>query len=732
MSAYYNKYYMGETARYVYLVAALLICICSCKKDNGDLVRFSELGAVTKEYIIDAEAGKVDVEVYASDPFKVHTDSSYGWIHLDSVASVGGDTSFTVRYDANPGLPRMGKIVVYAPKSDRRDTVVIKQHGTVQPELTFAKSNISILGKHDSTISVILNTTIAAAEIKDSIVYTDSLGSWVANKFELQKDSVFSFKVKANPSETKLRNAQVRLSYTDGWGEEHVTTLHILQSNALNQFGEKATFTDIRAWAGDEISSDLFIEGYIVSNKASQNTGDNLRTTTTAIDYSVDKKTVYIESVDGQYGFKLETAEEADNNFTQYSKVQILLKGTRVTLEPNPDRYSIEGITAAMVMSEVKGTAGVLPDKHKNMAQLTDDDIYTYVTLTNCEFPIRKGSLTPINEGYSALFNANRLAKYPLLMRGQGGNSMFVLTNTTCPYRRDGSVLPYGSGSVSGVIVHETYTGFAYEDAASENDYGNIGRYQIRHTRKTDINLAADQTNGFSRLLTEYQFPSITDGVAYPTYGDNGWIRSSSGVAVATANDYSYLGPCGSDQKGNNNQYGTGVLNPDGSKQNTASGTNSDGKGAASASALGINCKWWNDEKNRGEAWIVNLSTEGISTDQLSLQFTALNSASAGAGTPRYWRVDWSESDDMDGQWHTVGYYTVPDVSNYSNTLMHQLPAYKNINIPLPIEMLGKKQVYIRLIVDKNLCSNGNTYATEPITKSLKSYIGYLAVRYNK
>ena len=732
MSAYCNKYSGREVFRSMAVLLVVVLSVWSCKKDNGDLVRFSELGAVTKEYTIDAEAGEVDVQVYANDPFKVYTDTAYSWIHLDSVASVGGDTSFTVHYDANPGLPRMGKIVVYAPSSDRRDTVVIKQHGAIAPELAFAKSNISIMGKHDSTISVILNTTIPASLIKDSIIYTDSLDSWVSDKFELKKDSVFSFTVKANPSETKLRNAQVRLSYTDGWGEAHVTTLHLLQSNALNQFGEKASFMDIRQWAGDEVSSDLFIEGYIVSNKASQNMGDNLRTTSTAIDYSVDKKTVYIESVDGQYGFRLETATESDNNFTQYSKVQILLKGARVELASNPDRYAITGITSTMVMSEVKGTASVLPKKQKSMAQLTDNDIYTYVTLTSCEFPVRKGSLTPINEGYSALFNANRLSKYPLLMRDKGGSSMFLLTNTTCPYRRDGSVLPYGSGNVSGVIVHETYESFEYEDAASENDYGNIGRYQIRHTSKADIGLAADVDNGFSKLLTEYQFPNITDGVAYPTYGDNGWIRSSAGIKVAAANDYSYLGPCGSDNKGNNNQYGTGVLLPDGTKQNTASSTNSDGKGAASGSALGANCKWWNDEKNRGEAWVVNFSTEGISTDQLSLQFTALDAASAGAGTPRYWRVDWSETDDMDGTWNTIAHYTVPDVSNYSNTLLHQLPAFKNINIPLPLSLLGKKQVYLRLIVDKNLCSNGTTYATEPITKSLNSYLGYLAIRYNK
>jgi len=64
-------------------------------------------------------------------------------------------------------------------------------------------------------------------------------------------------------------------------------------------------------------------------------------------------------------------------------------------------------------------------------------------------------------------------------------------------------------------------------------------------------------------------------------------------------------------------------------------------------------------------------------------------------------------------------------VANWSNTLLTQLPAYKNINVKLPLEMLGKAQVYVRLIVDKNLCSDGYTYATEPIAGNVNSSIGW-------
>ena len=50
-------------------------------------------------------------------------------------------------------------------------------------------------------------------------------------------------------------------------------------------------------------------------------------------------------------------------------------------------------------------------------SQLTDDDIYTYVTLTDCELPIRKGPLTPINEGYANATGANRTEKCASLVR---------------------------------------------------------------------------------------------------------------------------------------------------------------------------------------------------------------------------------------------------------------------------------------------------------------------------
>lgn len=711
----------------------LFLMWAACKKDNGDLVRFSELGAVAKEYIVQPAEGAVAVQVYASESFQVSlADSTASWIHPEGLGNMSKDSLFNVQYDANTGGPRMGKLVIFAAASQRRDTIVIKQKGSYDPTLQFVNANASVLGKTDHQLKAVLRTNIPFNHLKTEVVYADSADNWIAGDFSLTQDTVFAFTTKANPYENKLRSAQVKLSFTDGWGVMHTGVLYVLQSNSMDLFGNKIDFTEARTWSGDKVGDDVFIEGYVISDKAGMNMGDVAQTTTTTINYAANNTTAYIQSVDGQYGFRIITATANDNVFTRYSKVQLLLKGAGMEMESNPNRYTITGVTSAMVMSQVAGTAANLPQKEKYMSELTDDDVYTYTTIKNCELPIRKGPLTPVNEGYTPLFNANRITKYPLLMRDEKGSSMFLLTNLNCPYRRDAAMLPYGSGKIAGVVVHETFTRFEYQDAANESDYGNIGRFQLRHVSKSDLQLASGFSNGFSELLVEYRYPNIVSGVAYPNNGTNGSLRSSAGVNIAATSDYSYLGLCGAAYLGNTNPLGNGVLLASGTKQNTSASTNSDGKGAAASSALNCNCMWWNNTKNRGEAWVLQLSTQGIATSQLSLQLTAMNWASAGAGTPRYWRVEWSETGDMDGAWNTIAHYTVPDAPNWSNTLLHQLPGYKNMNIPLPLSLLGKSTVYLRLIVDRNLVSTGNTYATAPVTASLGSAIGYLAVRYNK
>lgn len=717
-------YQMGAT-----LVFACVVLLVGCKKDDAELSRLSELGTETSLYTVGAEAGELSVDVLSNEEFDIIVQEDAEWIR-SNVNRLSGDTSFTLAFDANNTFPRSAFVTLHAKTSERYDTITVRQHGAMNPQLVFPVLNTTVLGD-GGIVSSELQTNIALEEVDIQVIYPiEETEQWINDDFNYNETTgIFSFSVVNNPHMENLRSAQIRLTYVDGWGQELVSTLYLLQANAQNLFGTLTSFTDVRLWAGNRITTDIFIEGHVVSDAGNPNVGENPQTTPTNINYQQSERTVYIQSLDGKYGFRVETATVADNVFQRFSKVQLLLKGTTLEMENNPNRYTIKGVTSGMLMSQEQGSVETIIKKEKFVSELVDDDIYTFVTLKDLELPIRKGSFTPLNEGYTTLFNAHRTSMYPLLMRDIQGKSIFLLTNTTTPYRRDGSILPQGSGTVSGVIVHEKFTRFEYEDSSMPDEYGNIGRYQIRHLSREDIAIASDVNNGFSVLLAEYQYPNITAGVAYPTNGNNGRLFASNNVNVTASSDYSYLGPVGNNYLGNNNQWGTGVL-INGSKQNTSSGTNTDGKGLAAASSIAANRPWWNYDKNRGEAFILEFSTMGVSTNQLSLQFTTVNWSANGC--PRFWAVEWSEHGNMDGTWQRIDEYTVPDVANWSNTLLHQLAGFKNINIPLPLNMLGKNKVFIRLMVDQNLSSNGNTYATQPITGATNTALGYVALRYNK
>ena len=564
-----------------------------------------------------------------------------------------------------------------------------------------------------------------------------------------------------------------------------------------------------------------------MSNPDNRNAGENTQLTTSTIDYTVSERTLYLESKDGRYGISILTNEVEDNIFDQYDHVQLLIQGATGNLVENPDRYELEGVTKSMAISRTAGSASDVPVKEKHMNELTDDDIYTYVTLKEIEFPVRKGSITPVNEGYAIGTNAHRISKYPLLVRDINGDAMYMMTNTNCAYRSDGTRLPYGSGDISGVIVHERFSRFEWRNGADPAEMtddptlGYIGRYQIRHQNKEDIwgKMQNSVEDSFSALLTEYRYwnPDTENEVQKPTYGTNGWLTHTyqekySGSAskeylqatykqhMVGGGTYEYLGPVGNSANnlfGANygNKNGIGIVidpskeswnpkmdafisrNPDGtiewcgpyaSDQYAASGSGGwPGNDAIPTSSQQINYNgstsmrgkanvsgncytafsnhyWWDDDTGRFYAWLINFSTEGISTSHISMQISVMNTQQT-FYSPRYWCAEWALTDSQapedDSQWNLIGEYTVPDVSVWSNTLYSSIVAYKYIDFELPQEILGHPDVYIRLRPTSDLCSDGSDYANARLNGSAAgaalasqhaSSLEYFAIRYNK
>lgn len=365
--------------------------------------------------------------------------------------------------------------------------------------------------------------------------------------------------------------------------------------------------------------------------------------------------------------------------------------------------------------------------------------------------------------GYNDTEGKGMISKYPRLVRDAEGSSIYTYTNTTCPYRRDGVRLPYGSGTLSGVIVHELFPNYVYGDNDDEELSGNIGRYQIRHQSYSDI--AFDKEKSFSHILAEFRYATgfrtggngmsyfnATDGQAsarfFHTSGDAvtncpstfnyiGWTGTNSGVAP-------FKGHIGFDSS---IDQPLGYSFADGYVFDY-SGTNSDGKGKVSSTKKntynGVSVKlydgwmskiWWKDEDAPAESWIVEFSTKDIAAQHLSMQFTSYSAITSNVGNAPYnWTVSWSDTFDLNDEsvWKKVADYVVPDGVLNGQEREWQLPAFKQYDFVLPLEMLGKDKVYLRLRPASRV-SNTLYFGEGTVTDGTQSGNGidYFAIRYN-
>lgn len=721
---------------------ALAAGIQSCGIDEGDPVTITEFGAPKREFQVGWQKDTVKIKVLSSEDFTIDFVEDVDWAEIDTDGrgnALSGDSEFNVICTTNDGFPRMASILIAT--SERSDTLFIKQKGYKTPSIKLPNQNLAIMGD-EAQITTPVQTNLLIEDMSTEIDYNGGEEGWISDLSIM--NGLLIMKVAANPHEKELRRANVVLRFVDGWKKETSVKLMLTQANANNEFGAEIPFDGVKDFLG-KITKDVYIEGVVISDRENGNAGENLRTTETGINRNGIATTVYIQSKDGSCGYMLKLVSPEDNIFERYSKVKLLLRDTYVELGTNPARYTIKDVKSSMVISSEAGKSSDLPVKEKYISELTDDDVYTYVTLKDCEFPIRKGPFTPINEGYGEAFDTWRITKYPLLVRDINGNSIYTYTNLACPYRRDGKMLPYGSGTISGVIVWESYDSFEW---AGEPNSGDIGRYQIRHQSRSDIKFNENFEDGFSGFVTEYQYANLQERYFYPTYGNNGYLTTSiepkegeTAVAGVEEMDYSYLGPIGREHYGNEN--GNGVLLPDGSKLSTSPKTNwpnypntsdgNKGKGMVNAedrSAMARYADWWNTRTDRGEAWLLKVSTKDITTDHLSMQLSMINYY---VGAPRYYTVDWSEhGDNTKSDWHHIAEFTMADIVQWGGTRWWQLAGFKNLDIPLPLEILGKENLWIRIGAARNMAGSTTGYDDAPVGKGKEVAISYLAIRYNK
>ena len=728
-----KKLHIRNTALVLGFLAAIS-CI-----DDAEFVEVDDLGAPVKEISLEDKAGSVAVKVYTNKQTSANFIGDCDWAEIKT-SSINADGEFVVEYLANSSYPRHAKIEFITPT--RRDTCVLLQNGKLKEEFNINKYVITSYDAQPEEVVVSIESR--NQEYSHSVRYISGYG-WM-------KVTRNAGKLTIEPSVNEdggTREAEIQVSWADGWGRLQQKTIVFRQAASGQTLVEK-TFAEVRAAVGSEsawnVAEDVAIVGYVINEK-NENAGECHMEVMDKIDYDSNNTTVYFEDESAEYGFRLICTSDEANTFTQYTKVKLLLNGCSIVKYENPERYDVTEVSSGMILSaEYVGKEG-MPKKVKAIRELTPADIYTYVTLKECELPVRKGSLTPVNEGYTRAFDANKIAKYPTLVRDAEGSSLYMYTNMTCSYRRDGSKLPYGSGNISGVIVNEEFQPF-----------GDMGTYQIRHLSREDIALSQTmEENSFSGLLSEYRFIKKEDmttenetGAITPTHGTNGYLTQTGStfygidknrqnpfdaektykIKGLPTSDFSYLGPCVKSEAGKTTN-GFGVVLENGTDYGvefpliSSETVNAEGKGSSFNTMAWASAQFGKHASGMYNGWVVCFSTAGINTSVLSAQVSMLNTYS---GSPTKLRVQYlvpsdpsAELDDLWGLvWTDVMEFTIPNVVAWTNTQLTQCPGFKPVNIQLPADQLcGKEKVYIRLVPNSS-------------SKSGASAMNYFAVRYNK
>lgn len=519
------------------------------------------------------------------------------------------------------------------------------------------------------------------------------------------------------------RTATIKLSFTDASGASASALCKVTQK----PYPAAADFATVRALTPGEITIAQYIEGYVVSDPASKNIVSSPQTKQFFFDRGENDRTVYIESLDGQYGFCLKFATAEDNTLARFSKVRLAIAGATLEKKADPECYTISGLTAANVLETSVPDEFKIPVKTKSIAELTDADIYTLVSVTGLEIMCKDGAYTNCTDGYSfkdalnaiGTATAPRWDVAPLMCYDKGGNTIFMLTNAAVSWRRHSSgrdldfysVVAQGSGTFRGIVV---------ADDVAPVRYGDLGRYQLRAMTKEEIALNDEP---FMKTVVEWNWNDRKVDLV-PEIGA-GEINKY-GAAQAAAADFNNV-----------------VCSGNG-------GSTTEQKGLVSNGGIMFTQQWWDFTADEGRYFDISFSTQGISGSNLIFGITWGHGSMSNTtlSGPAHWNLLYS----VDGG---GTFLPVPDcpvikkrsITWWSTTSQDSTPGFTEHLRRLPADCFGKEKVVLRLqvadkVTDIDPKATASNYLTAlgiekgTLTSSVaagnsQARIGTITVRYN-
>ena len=502
------------------ILLALAAAVSCANFDDAEYAEVRELAVSNPDALVVGETGgELPVLVYSNGAVTVTPLNDLGdWCTIDKYSFKGDDT-LRVTFTPNAGFRRMAKLLLTLDGGVRKDTMRVKQNG-VAPYLNCLAPFKNIDGQTGGLAEFELNTNIPLESLTHEISYFEGAKDWIDDV----ASDMNKLLAQASPNVTdNVSKAKIAVSYVDGWDVPFVLNLFVTESNREGKYGRRIEFADARAYAGKgKIEDDVFIEGVVVSDFSSKNMEENPSINYDKVDVTESERTAYVQSLDAAMGFRLKFTDPAANVLAKGTKVEMSLDGIEIVKEDNPVRYTIKGVAGENMVGSVSG-GDYIVTKEKKISQLTDDDVYTFVTIPGTEFVQKNGSYANVYENYTLKSplnqhlsgNNDRLDSWASLLVDTEGNGIYALVNMLCQWRRDGKGVPQGVGPVSGVIVHNTMS-----------RYGDVGKYQIRVLDQTGFGQEVGGASTYKNFAEwdgdPYQYKYSQWKAIDPQYGDPG------------------------------------------------------------------------------------------------------------------------------------------------------------------------------------------------------------------
>lgn len=302
------------------------------------------------------------------------------------------------------------------------------------------------------------------------------------------------------------------------------------------------------------------MEVVVISDCLSENTALNPNTSYKDVDLTRNRKTVYVQEPDGSKGLRLVFEASQYNELNRYDRIVLNLNGGWIEKNKITGALTVSKLTPLCVISRESGSEADVPVKERLISELTDDDVYTLVSLKDMEFAFKDGAIVNIKENYGQFVEKyhgdyKKEMNYRMdgamnMLKDAHGSAIGMAVNTLCEWRRDGEGVPQGSGVVTGVLVDEQMRRYG----------NNTGRYIIRPRDRADIKidpkkksaawtlLAGNIRDEYNGKFVDFEAAGSTDKpqTGDRVCGDTGgksFLWTDSGASIKATSDWNNILP---------------------------------------------------------------------------------------------------------------------------------------------------------------------------------------------